>query len=277
MIKQIVLASLLISNFLYAGQMEENVLNFEKQRLSNNKRMQVKEMKIIHKEKIASKGWYAYIIDIELGLHNRIARIKDIVFTNGSMIATELNDIKTGVSLKKEMSPKLNDVFHNKEHLMAGSHNAKDKIVVFSDPMCSACKIKVLQLIKYVNERKNKIGLYYYHFTNIQVQSASSIVSKAMIVAQKEGSVDIVSKIYSTNLDKLFDKNETETKIVLDAFNNTFNTNITTLQLEEKETKEELMRDIIMADAVMITSTPSIFINGIKDKSKEKYKTLGMK
>mgnify|MGYP000727551013 CR=1 FL=1 len=38
----------LIVNILYAGQMEENVLNFEKQRLSNNKRMQVKEMKIIH-------------------------------------------------------------------------------------------------------------------------------------------------------------------------------------------------------------------------------------
>jgi|GEM_PF-6370752 len=277
MIKQIVLASFLIVNILYAGQMEENVLNFEKQRLSNNKRMQVKEMKIIHKEKINTKGWYAYIVDIELGLHNRTARIKDIVFTNGDMIATELNDIKTGISLKKDISPKLNDVFHNKQHLIAGSHKAKDKIVIFSDPLCDACKIKVPKLIKYVNERKNKIALYYYHFTNIQIPSASSIISKAMIIAQKEGSSDMVSRIYNTNLDMLFDKSETETKIVLSAFNNTFNTNITALQLEEKDIKEHFMSDIVMADAVMITSTPSIFINGIKDKSKEKYKTLGIK
>ena len=103
MIQKIVIVLFLLVNVIYAGQMEDQVLEFEKKRLSHNKRMQIQELKIIHKQKINLDGWYAFILDIELKLQDKTASIKDIVFTNGSIIATDLHDIKTGESLKKNI------------------------------------------------------------------------------------------------------------------------------------------------------------------------------
>ncbi len=103
MIKKILIVFFLLCNTVYAGEMENQVLEFEKKRLSTNKRMQVQEIKIISKQEIKLEGWFMFIIDIELKLQDKVARIKDIIFTNGKVIATDLHDMTTGESLKKNI------------------------------------------------------------------------------------------------------------------------------------------------------------------------------
>ncbi len=103
MIKKLLIAMFLLCNTVYAAEMENQVLEFEKKRLSTNKRMQVQEIKIISKEQIKLEGWFMFILDIELKLQDKTARIKDIIFTNGKVIATDLHDMTTGESLKKNI------------------------------------------------------------------------------------------------------------------------------------------------------------------------------
>jgi len=103
MLKKIVIIFFLLVSSVLAGDIEDNIIEFEKKRLSHNKRMQIQEIKIIHKEDIELDGWQGYILDIKLKLQDKTANIKDIVFSNGKIIATDLHDIKTGESLKKHL------------------------------------------------------------------------------------------------------------------------------------------------------------------------------
>jgi len=103
MVKKIVIIFFLLVSSVLAGDIEDNIIEFEKKRLSHNKRMQIQEIKIIHKEDIELDGWQGYILDIKLKLQDKTANIKDIVFSNGKIIATDLHDIKTGESLKKHL------------------------------------------------------------------------------------------------------------------------------------------------------------------------------
>jgi len=276
MIKKLLVISIFLVSALYAGALEDKIIAFEKKRLANNnKRMVVKKIKIIHKEEIKMPGWHAYILDIKIILLNRTTHIKDILFTNGTLVATDLAQIDSGESLKKNISPKLNDVFYNKAHLIMGNHKAKQKIVVFSDPLCKECKTTLPQLIKHVKKNSDKMGLYYYHFPLEQVHPAALTLSKAMKVATKQGIDDIWTKIYNTDFSKYFDVREKDDLLILNEFNKLFNTNITLGQIQNETIQEEILSDKVMGNGVLVNETPAIYVNGIKDRTLQKYKTLG--
>ena len=60
---------------------------------------------------------------------------KDIIFSDGKYISLDLIDAQTGgKSLKDFVTPNLTAKYYDKSKLIAGNHNAKDKIVIFSDP-----------------------------------------------------------------------------------------------------------------------------------------------
>ena len=72
--------------------------------------------------------------------------------------------MKTGKSMKDSVNPNLNEKYYDKSKLIAGNPNAKDKIVLFSDPLCPFCIDFAPDVINYVNKNSNKIALYYYSF-----------------------------------------------------------------------------------------------------------------
>jgi len=274
--QKILFISFLLFGCLYANTTDDKVLEFEKKRLTNsNKKMSVEELKIIHKQKVDIPGWYGYMIDIKVKLNDNEARAKDIVFSNGVLVASDLLDINTGESLKGSIAPQLSQEFYNKAHLIAGSNKAKNKIVLFSDPLCPACKMVVPNLIKYVKNNPKNMGLYYYHFPLLQLHPAAQTLSKAMIVASKEGLKNIELKTYTEDFSKYFESKEQDEKVILDGFNKIFKTNISIKSIEKENIGEELLNDMVMGDSVMVNSTPTIYINGTKDKTQQKYKMLG--
>ena len=133
----------------------------------------------------------------------------------------------------------------------------------------------VPDLIEYVNNNKDKVGLYYYHYPLIQLHPAALTLSKVMIVASKDGIKDIESTIYKEDLSKYFDSKEKDEKKILDGFNKLFKTDISLDQVQKPTINEELLKDKTMGNAVLVGSTPTIYINGKKDKTQIKYKTLG--
>lgn len=269
--------SILLSSALYATSSDENVINFEQKRISQNPNVKIKNIKISTKKELPLKGWNGYILDVEATVQGKDINAKDILFSDGKYISLELIDSETGKSLKDLVTPNLTDNYHDKSKLIAGNHNAKDKIVIFSDPLCPFCKDYVPDVIKYVNKNSNNIALYYYHFPLMALHPAAAPLSKLIEIAKEKGIKDVEVKVYETDWEKYFDvKSVDETKI-LEAFNKEFNTSIKLEEISSSAINAVLEKDISMGEEIMVSGTPTIFVNKVKDSTKLKYETLGKK
>ena len=166
------LSALFIGNLLANDSIDSKVLDFEKNRFSKNKRVEIKDISINLKKQMPQEGWFGYIIDLNVDFAGKAVKAKDVVFSNGELIAPELFDIKTGLALKDLMTPKLTNEYYKDKNLIAGNANAKDKIVVFSDPLCPFCMDYVPDVINYVKKHDKSIALYYYHFPLLRIHPA---------------------------------------------------------------------------------------------------------
>ena len=267
--------SILIASSLYASN-DESIVVFEKKRISQNPNVEVKSIKINTKKELPLNGWYGYILDVEANVQGKSINAKDILFSDGKYISLELIDSETGKSLKDLVTPNLTDNFHDKSKLIAGNHNAKDKIVIFSDPLCPFCKDYVPDVIKYVNKNKDSIALYYYNFP-LSIHPAATPLSKLIEVAKHKGVKDVELRAYEIDWEPYFDVKTTDEKKILEAFNKEFKINIKVEEISTNEIKALIEKDITMGEEVMVAGTPTIFVNKVKDSTKLKYETLGKK
>ena len=267
--------SVLLSVSLFAS--DDVVIEFEKKRVSSNPNIKVNDIKINTKKELALSGWNGYILDVEANIQGKDIKVKDILFSDGKFIALELLDAKTGKSLKDLMTPNLTANYYNKSKLIAGNHNAKDKIVIFSDPLCPFCMDYVPEVIKHVNKNSDSIALYYYHFPLLGLHPAAAPLSKLIEVARHKGIKDAELKAYKIDWEPHFSSKSTDEKKILEAFNKELKTDIKLEEITSKKINEALQKDILMGEDVMVQGTPTIFINGVKDATREKYETLGKK
>ncbi|KLD98990.1 DsbA family protein [Aliarcobacter butzleri] len=267
--------SIILSASLFAN--DSTVVDFEKKRVAQNPNVKVKDVKVNTKKDLPLAGWNGYILDVEAIVQEKSLKVKDILFSNGDYIALDLIDAKTGKSLKDLVTPNLTSNYYDKTKLIAGNHNAKDKIVVFSDPLCPFCMEYIPEVINYVNKNSDSIALYYYAFPLVQIHPASEALSKIIEVAKNKGVKDIELKAYKTDWETYFSPKENDEKKILEAFNKELKTNIKLEEIASKDINEKLSKDMSMGEEVMVTGTPTIFVNGVKDTTRELYKTLGKK
>jgi len=260
---------------LSAIAIDSDIIEFEKKRFASNKQIELKNVQLYFKQELAQKDWYAYILNIDANYQGKPVKFKDIVFSNGLVVAPELLDIKTGNSLKDTVVPTLSAKYYNKANLLLGNENAKDKIVVFSDPLCPFCMDYIPDVIKHVKQNEGKVVLYYYHFPLLQIHPASQALTKLMDVALEMGVKDIVLRTYMANWDVYFTEKESDEKKILEAFNKEFNLNITLAQIQDKKIEDKILNDISMGEDVLVQGTPTIFINGQYDKAKTKFLETG--
>jgi len=272
--KGLALAVLLTSS-LFANVSDDNVIEFEKKRIAQNPNVEVEKITINTKKELPVKGWYGYILDVEAKVENKTINAKDIVFSDGRYISLDLLDSKNGKSLKDLLNPSLTAKYYDESKLIAGNHNAKDKIVVFSDPLCPYCTEYIPEVINYVNKNKDSIALYYYHFPLLRLHPAAGTLSKLIELAKQKGIKDIELKAYGTKWNKYFTVKETDSKKIVDAFNKEFKTSFTQNDISSIELVELMEKDMNMGEEVMVQGTPTIFVNGEKDTVKTKYKQLG--
>lgn len=270
---KILTLSFLLSASLFAS--DDVVLEFEKNRVSQNPNVKVNDIKINTKKELPLAGWNGYILDVQANVQGKDINAKDILFSDGKYIALELIDAKTGKSLKDLVTPNLTEKYHNKSKLIAGNHNAKDKIVIFSDPLCPFCIDYVPDVIKYVNKNSDKIALYYYHFPLTNLHPAAVPLSKMIEIAKHKGLKDVELRTYQIDWEPYFNSKSTDEKKILEAFNKEFKTDIKIEEITSKDSNESLQKDIALGEEVMVQGTPTIFINGVKDSSRLKYETLG--
>lgn len=265
--------STLLGTALFAN--DNLVLDYEKKRVSQNPNVKVKDIKINTKKELALAGWTGYILDIDAVVQGKEIKAKDFLFTNGTHIAPELIDMKTMQSLKDSLFPNLTEKYYNKSNFIAGNEKAKNKIVLFSDPLCPFCMDYIPTVIAEVNKNKENIALYYYAFPLTQIHPASLPLSKIIEVAHNKGVADIITKAYTADWSKYFDEKDTNEAKILEAFNKEFGTNIKIEELNKKELNDKIAKDISMGDDVMVSGTPTIYVNGVKENPKFNFDTLG--
>ena len=156
MLRLLMIVSLLITS-LWSSNIDNTVTAYEKKRISRNSQIKLKSLKLFFKKDLKQNGWVGYVFDITINVKGKDINIKDILFSNGTMIAPELMSIKTKQSFKKMMYPKLSSKYYDEKYLIAGDKKAKHTIVIFSDPLCPICIETVPQIIKNIKE---KIFLY---------------------------------------------------------------------------------------------------------------------
>lgn len=265
---------LLLSN-LVADINDKEITDYEKKRITQSTKLAVKDVQIFLKQKTTLKDWYSYVFNIKADFNGKPIDAKDIVFTDGKVVATDLFDIKTGKSYKDEISPKLTSAYYDGGHLIAGNPNAKNTLVIFSDPLCPFCIDYVPEVIKFVKKNPTNLRLYYYHFPLEQIHPAAVTVAKAMTALKLSKQMqDIELKFYEADFEKHFTETERNETKILDGINKALKTKLTLRDIQNPAVMAEMSKDIKMAEDVMVPGTPTIFANGEVDRTKKKYEAL---
>ena len=171
--------------------------------------------------------------------------------------------------MKEEMLPLLDESYYDKDHLIYGDLDAKNKVVIFSDPLCPFCIDFVPSMIEEIEKSKTKkIALFYYHFPLTQIHPKAPSVVKATIAAEMKGVEGVIKGVYEIDFDDVENKDEK----ILEAFNKHFKTKITIKDIKSKEVEKRYKSDISKANEAMVRGTPTIYFNGKKDRKREIYK-----
>ncbi len=254
---------------------DAQIVKFVKRGLSKNRSIKVKSVEIVDKQKLDNpKGWEAYFIKFNLvlkrGKQNLDISQSDIIFAKDNFISPDFIDIKTNRSIKHNLSPAVKNSYYNDEHLLFGNKDAKHKLLLFSDPNCPFCKGVVPDIIDTVKKYPDIFALYYYHLPLLQLHPGSKALCKAMIIFQKNKKLDLIKKIYELD----FDYKVKDEKKVLDELNKKLGTNLTLKDINQKWVEQKLKEDIKKAEELLVRGTPTLFIDGKKDPSREAYQNF---
>jgi len=270
-------STLLLGASLFASTaIDKKVVAFEKQRFLTNQGINLQAVDIKTKKELPLKGWYGYVLNITADVPGRgVVSGSDMLFSNGEAVAQELINMKTGKSFKDVLIPTVTAKYYKKKNLIAGNENAKNKVVVFSDPLCPACQQTIPGMIQKVNANSDDIALYYYHFPLLSLHPAALALSHAMVVAKEKGIKDVEMTMYLTNFSPHFSSRETDSSKILAGFNKVYKTNITLDEINALKVKGEVQDDMKMGEDVMIQGTPTIYVNGENDRTRKLFGALG--
>jgi protein-disulfide isomerase len=259
-----------------SGSDETDVKNFIKKYMVKSPRVKVESVDIIDKQTLDKpKGWDVYFVNIHANIEKSSTitdkvTVPETIFIKDGFSAPSLIDIKTGKDFKLELKPKLKSEIYNDKHLFAGNKDAKHKIVIFSDPQCPFCQEKVPEIYKVVKESPETFALYYYHFPLLRIHPVSDVITRVMVIEQKKGNFDKVMELYSLQIDA----QEHDASKILAKINKEFKLKITEKDIDNKEIAEEIKHDKEMATKSMVAGTPTVYVDGQWDKSRNGYKKL---
>ena len=256
---------------LSANMSEKDLTKYFKKFIVKNPSVQVVGAEILDIRKIPQHpGWEVYLTNMKLKYNKKEVSAPQTVFVNGSLATPMLVDLKSGKNYSKEFKPKVPISMYNDAHLLFGNKDAKHKILVFSDPQCPFCIETVPGIMKAAREHPETFALYYYHLPLVRIHPVSDILVRVMHVAQEKGRNDVVEKLYSLKINPR-EKNEDK---VLEAVKKHTGFTVTKAEIDAPEVKAAIKGDADASAKMMVSGTPTVYLDGEWDKGREKYKTI---
>jgi hypothetical protein len=261
--------TLLSTSLIHASATNKQIEDFLSKNFGNNPNIEKVNVSVNSKTKIKQMpDWDAFIVDVDAKLKNgKDVTQKMIWFSNGITITSDLIDLKTARPLKESVSPKFEAKHYKDENLIYGDKNSKHKVVIFSDPLCPFCRQYVPKAIEHMKKDPKNFAIYYYHFPLESLHPAAVELTKAAIVAEMQGKKDVVLKLYDVKVGG----RERNVEKILKEFNKIMGTKVTKKDLEDPKVLKHFNQDRSIANDVMVNGTPTVFFDGEKDRSKQKY------
>jgi len=270
-------ATILLSSLSLFGATNAEVTSFLTKQIGGNKNVSNLKISVTNRAPVKDlKGWDSVIVNltahVKQGKQERDIEQQMIYFVHGDFITKEFNNVKTGAALSGSVSPKFEKSFYTKENLIFGNANAKHKVAIFSDPLCPFCRKFVPEAINYMKKYPNDFAVYYYHFPLPALHPAAVTMTKAAIAAEQKG-LNKVLEMYTTQINA----REMDEQKILTAFNKATGASISVLDIHSPAVEKQFKHDKHIAAQVMVQGTPTMFFDGVKDPSKNKYKQVKVK
>ena len=267
---------LLCANVFAASDAE--VVAYLKKGIASNPNVSNVEVAINGKKSVPNmSGWQAYFVaiegDVKQGSETRHINQNGTYFISGDTLATELVSIKTGERYNDTLAPDFPAQFYTKNNLISGNANAKYKVAIFSDPLCPFCRRYVPEALSYMVKYPAVFGVYYYHYPLPTLHPAAVVLTKAAIVAEQANVDNVTLRLYTVDVNA----NEKDDGKILDAFNKTFKTKVTVADIRRPSVFKQYESDQKVAQMAMVSGTPTVFFEGKKDPTKNKYKEIKVK
>ncbi|MEA3456123.1 MAG: DsbA family protein [Campylobacterota bacterium] len=256
---------------LSANMSEKELTKYFKKFIVNNPSVKVTGAEVLDIQKIPEHpGWEAYLTNMKLKHNGKDVSAPQILFINGTLISPRLIDIKRGKDYGKELKPKVPVSLYDDAHLLFGNKNARHKVVIFSDPQCPFCMEVVPEIMRAAKAHPETFALYYYHLPLMRIHPVSGILVRVMHVAQEKGQNDAVEKLYSLKIDP----RETDVDKVLAAAKKHSGFAVTKAEIDTKSVKDAIKADEDAAARMMVSGTPTVYIDGKWDKRRDGYESL---
>jgi protein-disulfide isomerase len=267
---------LLCANVFAASDAE--VLAYLKKGIASNANVSNVEVDINGKKAVPNmSGWQAYFVSIEAdvkqGAETRHINQNGTYFISGDTMSTELVNIKTGERYNDTLAPDFPTQFYTKNNLISGAGNAKYKVAIFSDPLCPFCRRYVPEALSYMEKYPAVFGVYYFHYPLPTLHPAAVTLTKAAIAAEQADMENVTQRLYTVEVNA----NEKDEGKILDAFNKTFKTKLGLADIRRPSVIKQFESDQKAAQVAMVSGTPTVFFEGKKDPSKNKYKEVKVK
>lgn len=267
---------LLCANVFAASDAE--VLAYIKKGISSNANVSNVEVTLNGKKPVPNmNGWQAYFVaidaDVKQGNETRHVNQNGTYFIGGDTMATELVNVKTNERYNDTLAPDFQKQFYTKNNLISGNANSKYKVAIFSDPLCPFCRRFVPEALSYMTKYPAVFGVYYFHYPLPTLHPAAVTLTKAAIAAEQAGMENVTMRLYSVEVNA----NEKDESKILDAFNKTFKSRLGIADIRRPSVIKQFESDQKVAQKTMVSGTPTIFFDGKKDPSKNKYKEVKVK
>ncbi len=249
----------------------KDLLKYVKKAVVKNPEVKVKGVTVIESktdEKLP--GWTILLTTMDLEYQKKEIHAPEMMFVKDGLVTGHLVDLATGNDYRDDIKPSVPQSYYNDAHLIFGNKDAEHKVLIFSDPQCPFCQEVVPEIFKASRENPTKIAVYYYHLPLLRIHPVSDILTRVMHVAQHEGKMDVLEKIYSLKINP----RETDMTKILSAVKTHTGYSITAAQIDTTEVKEAMQADEIDAGKMMVSGTPTIYIDGEWDKMRDGYKKL---
>lgn len=271
LMSKLLAATLIASVSLSAAPTQEELVKYVKRNVIKNRSVKIDSIEIIEQRKIDElKGWEALLTNVHITFNKEKMDIPEMMFVNGDTITPVLVNYKNGKNYRNEMRPDATDKYYNDAHHLMGNKDAKHKIIVFSDPQCPFCQDIVPKIFKAVKENPETFALYYYHLPLLRLHPVSGPLTKAMHIAQSKGDIAAFEKFYKMKVDfKLTDLEKVAAEIKKQT-----GFVVTKKELEDKKLHETMIAEEKMASKLMVSGTPTVYIDGKWDKRRDGYEKL---
>ena len=271
LMSKLLTSSLIATIALSANAPVDNkvLLNYIKRNVVKNPQVEVKGIKIIEKKTHKDlPGWDIYLTSMQLKFQKKDIDAPEMIFVKDGLATGHLASLKTGRDYRNEIKPTVPAELYDDAHLLFGNKNAKHKILIFSDPQCPFCQEVVPEIFKASKKNPEQIAIYYYHLPLKRIHPVSDTLTRIMHVAQTEGKIDVVEKMYTLKINP----RETDMKKIIAAVKKHSGYEITEEKIKSEEVAKALKADEKAAVRMMVSGTPTVYIDGQWDKMRDGYK-----